>query len=59
MTQISHFAAVALFALFASSVFGITMRDTPDRMFRYGAYCFALFIGAAILLSWIMYFIAR
>ena len=43
-----------LFALFASTVFGITMRDTPRRMFRYGAYCFALFVGSAIVLSWVM-----
>jgi TM2 domain-containing membrane protein YozV len=41
----SHFAAVLLFALFASTVFGITMRDTPKRMFRYGAYCFLALRG--------------
>ena len=55
----SHFAAVLLFALFASTVFGITMRDTPRRMLRYCAYCFILFVGSAIVLSWVMYFIAR
>ena len=55
----SHFAAVLLFALCASTVFGITMRDTPRRMVRYGAYCFTLFVGSAIVLSWIMFFIAR
>jgi len=55
----THFAAVALFALFASTVFGITQRDTPRRMIRYGVYCFFLFVGAAIALSWLMYFIAR
>jgi hypothetical protein len=55
----SHFTAVTLFALFASTVFGITMRDTPQRMFRYGAYCFTLFVGSAIVLSWVMYFIAH
>ena len=55
----SHFAAVLLFALFASTVFGITMRDTPQRMVRSGAYCFILFAGSAIVLSWLMYFIAR
>lgn len=55
----SHFTAVLLFALFASVVFGITMRDTPRRMVRYGAYCFVLFVGSAIVLSWVMYFIAR
>jgi hypothetical protein len=55
----SHFAAVVLFALFASTVFGITMRDTQRRMIRYGAYCFVLFVGSAILLSWVMFLIAR
>lgn len=55
----SHFLAVLLFALFASTVFGITMRDTPRTMVRYGAYCFVLFVGSAILLSWVMFFIAR
>lgn len=59
MLRPSHFAAVLLFALFTSIVFGITQRDTPSRMVRYGAYCFVLFIGSAILLSWIMYLIAR
>lgn len=55
----SHFTALTLFALCASTVFGITMRETPKRMVRYGAYCFALFVGSAIVLSWVMYFIAR
>jgi hypothetical protein len=55
----SHFAAVLLFALCASTVFGITMRDTPRKMVRYGAYCFVLFVGSAIVLSWVMFFIAR
>jgi len=51
--------AVVLFALFASTVFGITMRETPRRMIRYGIYCFVLFVGSAILLSWVMFLIAR
>jgi len=57
--QPTHFAAVVLFALFASTVFGITMRETPRSMFRYGIYCFVFFLAAAIALSWLMYFIAR
>lgn len=57
--QLSHFTAVFLFALFVSVVFGITMRDTPRRMFRYGLYCFVLFVGSAIVLSWLMFLIAR
>ncbi|MDE3187268.1 MAG: hypothetical protein KGM96_07060 [Acidobacteriota bacterium] len=55
----THFTALVLFALFASVVFGITQRDTPRSMVRYGAYCFLLFVGSAILLSWLMYLIAR
>jgi len=59
MSHPSHFAAVVLFALFASTVFAITQRETPQRMIRFGAYCFVLFVGSAIALSWIMYFIAH
>jgi hypothetical protein len=59
MFRPSHFLAVVLFALFASVVFGITMRDTPPKMLRYGIYCFVLFVGSAIALSWLMFLIAR
>ena len=59
MLRPDHFGAVVLFALFASVVFGITQRDTPARMFRYGLYCFVLFVGSVIALSWVMYFIAH
>jgi hypothetical protein len=55
----SHFAAVLLFATFASVVFGITQRNTPARMLRYGLYCFLLFVGSVIVLSWVMFLIAR
>jgi hypothetical protein len=59
MFRPSHFVAVLLFALFASVVFGITQRETPRRMLRYGIYCFVLFAGSAIALSWVMFLIAR
>ena len=59
MFRPSHFTAVLLFALFASVVFGITQRDTPPRMIRYGIYCFVLFVGSAIVLSWLMFLITR
>ena len=55
----SHFTAVLLFGLFASTVFGITQRETPRKMLRYGLYCFVLFAGSAIVLSWVMFLIAR
>ena len=59
MIHASHFTAVVLFALFGSTVFGITQRETPRRMFRYGVYCFTLFVGSAIVISWVMFLIAR
>lgn len=57
--RVTYFTAVVLFALFASVVFGITQREEPKKMLRYGAYCFTMFVGAAIVLSWLMFFIAR
>jgi hypothetical protein len=59
MLRPSHFTAVVLFALCVSIVFAITMRETPQRMVRYGAYCFVLFVGSAIVISWVMFLIAR
>ncbi len=53
----SHFTAVLLFAFFASVVFAVTQRSDRRAMVRYGFYCFGLFVGAAIVASWLMYFI--
>lgn len=55
----SHFTAVLLFATFASVVFGITQRSTTKAMLRYGLYCFAMFVAAVMVASWLMYFIRR
>ena len=55
----SHFAAVLLFSLFTSVVFGITQRSEPRMMIRFGAFCFACFVGGTILASWIMFVIKR
>ena len=57
--MLTHFSAVVLFALFTSVVFGITQRENPRMMIRFGAYCFVLFTGGVILASWLMYFIKR
>lgn len=56
---LSHFSAALLFALFASVVFGITQRDNPREMLKYGAYCFSLFIGGVILAGWAMWLLHR
>jgi len=55
----SHFAAVLLFAVFASVVFGITQRSTTRAMVRYGLCCFAMFVVAVVGAGWIMWFIRR
>ncbi len=53
--DLSHFAAALLFALFASIVFGITQRNEMREMVKYGAYCFAMFVGGVIVAGWAMW----
>jgi len=53
--ELSHFTAALLFALFASVVFGITQRSTPQDMLKYGAYCFSLFLGGVVVAGWAMW----
>jgi hypothetical protein len=53
--ELSHFSAAFIFALFASIVFGITQRNNLREMVRYGAYCFALFVGGVIVAGWAMW----
>ena len=53
--SLTHFSAALLFAIFASVVSGITQRDDPRAMLKYGAYCFSLFIGGVIVAGWFMW----
>jgi len=53
--ELSHFSAAFIFAFFASVVFGITQRNNMREMLRYGAYCFALFLGGVIVAGWAMW----
>ena len=53
--ELSHFTAAVVFAACASTVFGITQRNTTREMVRYGAYCFAMFVGGVIVASWAMW----
>ena len=53
--ELTHFSAVLLFATFASVVFGITQRNEPREMVKYGAYCFAMFVGGVIVAGWAMW----
>jgi putative Mn2+ efflux pump MntP len=53
--QVSHFTAAVTFAFFVSVVFGITQRNNPRDMLRYGAYCFAVFILGMFAAGWVMW----
>ena len=53
--DLSHFSAALLFAFFASIVFGITQRNEMREMLKYGAYCFAMFVGGVIVAGWAMW----
>ncbi|MGA6980530.1 MAG: hypothetical protein WCC95_07530 [Candidatus Sulfotelmatobacter sp.] len=57
--QLTHFSAALVFALAASIVFGITHRETARDMFRYGLYCFVMFIGGVIVAGWAMWLVRR
>ncbi len=52
---ISHFNAALIFSVFASIVFGITVRDNTRDQVRYGLYCFAMFMGGLIVAGWVMW----
>jgi hypothetical protein len=56
---LNHFSAAAVFALFASIVFGITHRDNTRDMVRYGLYCFAMFLGGVLVAGWAMWVLRR
>lgn len=46
-----------LFAFLVSVVFGVLSKDTPCERFIYGAKVFGAFVGIALVLGWVMYFI--
>ncbi len=51
----SHLGLLILFALFVSVVFSALMRDHAREQLRFGLRLFAGFVGAAVVLSWLMY----
>jgi len=56
---IPHLPAMIVFAFLVSVVFGVLSKDTPRERFIYGAKSFGAFVGIALLLGWMMYFIPR
>ena len=53
--SISHLTAVLLFSLFASVIFGITLREGVREQVRYGLIAFAWFVGGTIAGGWILF----
>ena len=51
----SHFGLMVLFALFVSTVFAALMRDDPMEQLRLLARLFAGFVGAGVVIGWLLY----
>ena len=55
IVTLSHFNAALLFSVFASTVFCINQREGSRDQFRYGLYCFAMFMGGLLVAGWVMW----
>jgi hypothetical protein len=51
----SHLLLLVLFAVLVSAVFATLTRDEPRAQLRAGGVMLAGFLGAALLLGWLMY----
>jgi hypothetical protein len=51
----SHLGLLILFSLFVSLIFAVLMRDEPREQARFGLRLFGGFVGAAVILGWLMY----
>ncbi len=51
----SHLLVMMLFAGFVSLVFAVLMQDQPAEQLKLGGRLFAGFVGAALVLGWILY----
>jgi hypothetical protein len=51
----SHLALLVGFAFFVSLVFAVLAKDSVRDQLRFGGLLFAGFVGAAIVISWIMF----
>jgi len=46
---------MVIFALFVSIVFAVLTRDEPRQQVLFGAQLFGGFVGAGILIGWLLY----
>jgi hypothetical protein len=51
----SHLGLLILFSVFVAVVFATLMRDQPRDQLRFGLRILAGFVGASIVLAWLMY----
>jgi len=51
----THFLLLLVFAFFVSLAFAVLMRDEPREQLRTGGMLFGAFVGAALILGWLMY----
>ena len=51
----SHVGLMVAFSLFVSVVFATLMREEPAAQLRFGARLFAAFVGAGLILGWLLY----
>ena len=51
----SHLGLMAVSSVFVSVVFGSLMRDEPREQLLFGAKLLAGFIGAGVLIGWLLY----
>lgn len=51
----SHVGLLVLFAFFVSLVFAVLMRDDPREQLVLGGKLLGGFVGAGIVLGWLMY----
>ena len=52
---LSHFQALAIFALLVSTVFALITKEQPREQFRYGVFVFLSFLAVALAVGWFMY----
>jgi hypothetical protein len=53
----SHLGLMVLFSLGVSIVFATLQRDEPREQLRLGARLLGGFLGAGILMGWVLYFL--
>ncbi len=51
----SHLLVMMLFAAFVSLIFAVLMTDQPAEQVKLGGRLFAGFVGAALVLGWILF----